>query len=295
MRPHTPVLLEEVLHHLDLKKGDILLDGTIGFAGHSDPFLKTIGPSGRLIGCDQDKDAITYCQSKFKSDKNVSLYNTNYSTLFSILKDKKITLPNKILIDLGFSSFQLDQSERGFSFLKDEPLDMRMDIRQSETAATILNSYSKENLSNLFFNLGELYKNKILSENIVIERKKNKLTRTSQLLDIIKKSYFFSNNRKQYMKINSQVFQALRIEVNQEFEHMLDFFKQAIEILPLEGRIAIITFHSTEDRLVKKFFKPLKNRIEPVHKKVVQASQDEITKNLRSKSAKLRTYIKTTQ
>ena len=97
------------------------------------------------------------------------------------------------------------------------------------------------------------------------------------------------------MKINSQVFQALRIEVNQEFEHMLDFFKQAIEILPLEGRIAIITFHSTEDRLVKKFFKSLKNRIEPVHKKVVQASQDEITKNLRSKSAKLRTYIKTTQ
>ena len=156
-------------------------------------------------------------------------------------------------------------------------------------------SASAHNLSNLFFNLGELYKNKILSENIVIERKKNKLTRTSQLLDIIKKSYFFSNNRKQYMKINSQVFQALRIEVNQEFEHMLDFFKQAIEILPLEGRIAIITFHSTEDRLVKKFFKPLKNRIEPVHKKVVQASQDEITKNLRSKSAKLRTYIKTTQ
>jgi 16S rRNA (cytosine1402-N4)-methyltransferase len=292
MTHHIPVLLDVVLENLDLQKGDIVLDGTAGFGGHSEEMLKGIGDKGTLICCDQDDAAIAHCKTKFEAHSNVLFHNINYSDVINSIKEQKHPVPNKILIDLGFSSFQLDSSERGFSFLKDEALDMRMDTNQETTAADILNSYSKEELSDMFFELGELFHNKILSEKIVVERKNKKFETTFQLVEIIKKSYFFSNNRKQYMKVNSQVFQALRIEVNKEFEHMLSFLKQVTETLPINGRIAIITFHSTEDRLVKQFFRPMRKIIDPVHKKVIQATQEEVRANTRCKSAKLRTYIK---
>ncbi|RAP37223.1 16S rRNA (cytosine(1402)-N(4))-methyltransferase [Candidatus Marinamargulisbacteria bacterium SCGC AAA071-K20] len=292
MTRHIPVLLEDVLNNLDIQKDDIVLDGTAGFGGHSEQLLNKLDTSGTLICCDQDKVAIEHCKTKFDSHNNVLFYNINYSSIFDVLKKQKSKPPNKILIDLGFSSFQLDSAGRGFSFLQDEPLDMRMDTSKSQTAAKILNAYNKNELSDLFFNNGELYHNKKLSENIVIERKKQKIETTFQLVEIIKKSYFFSNSRKQYMKVSSQIFQALRIEVNKEFDHMLKFLQHAIDNLPPEGRIAIITFHSTEDRLVKQLFKPLKKTIAPIHKKVIQATQEEIRLNSRSKPAKLRTYIK---
>lgn len=288
---HIPIMVTEILESLHIEKNDIVLDATAGLGGHSEAFLNKLSSSGLLICSDQDNEAISFCQEKFKENTNVKVIKSNFSNILSSLADLKIT-PNKILLDLGYSSYQLDQSNRGFSFLKDEPLDMRMSQENRLSAKHILHTYSLAQLSDMFYQHGDLIHNKKLCQNIIDTRKKESFKTTFQLVDCIKKSYFFGNNRKNYMKICSQVFQALRIEVNKEFDHINSFLNQLNEQMTQNSRISFLTFHSSEDRLIKHWFKKNKELFKPINKKVIQASQSEILQNSRSKPAKLRTYIK---
>lgn len=284
---HIPVLLNEVIHSLDVQPHDVVLDGTLGFGGHASHLSSNL-TTGRYIGIDQDHKAREYCQDLFKDIPTISIVAGNFSESLWLLEKEKLPTPTKVLLDLGYSSFQLDLSQRGFSFLKNEPLNMRMNQSKSKTATQVLNTYTEKQLSDIFFNFGELYKNKILVQNIKEARRKKAITTTNELVEIIKKSYFFNNKRPLFMKICSQVFQALRIEVNDELKH-LSLFLTSLETLPIGTRIAIISFHSIEDRIIKVWVRdnPL---FQAITKKPIQASDEELSKNLRAKSAKLRVF-----
>ncbi|RAP32324.1 16S rRNA (cytosine(1402)-N(4))-methyltransferase [Candidatus Marinamargulisbacteria bacterium SCGC AG-414-C22] len=288
---HQPVLLEDCLTLLNLQEDDIFVDCTIGYAGHSLPCYDIIKEHGQLIGIDQDQTAFDHCTSVFKGQKNVSLFNDNYSNIHSCLSSLSLTHTNKILLDLGMSSVQLDSAERGFSFQHDSPLDMRMNQHAPQTAHDILHSYSHKELSDMFFYKGELRQNKILSEKIIQARHIG-LKTTQDLVNIVKKSYFFNNSRHKYMKTLSQVFQALRIETNQEFKHLTLFLNSLENILVQQGRVVIISFHSLEDRLIKHFFNQHKDIYKKINKKVIKASQEEIKTNPRAHSAIVRAYEK---
>ena len=290
--PHIPVLYQACMDHLDIEPNDIVLDGTLGFGGHSQGILEKLGPKGRLIGLDQDPYAIQYCQSRFSSHSQIHFFQLNFSQFSKALAKEDLHFINKGLLDLGMSSYHLDSSERGFSFLKSEPLDMRMNPKNPLSATTILKDYSEESLTQLFQTYGDLYRCQKLVSNIIYFRKQHALDTTDDLIQIIKKSFFFKNRRSLYMKTCSQVFQALRIEVNQEFNHLSSFLNQVLDFLAPKGRIAIISFHSSEDRLVKHFIKGHKSLIKPCYKGVLTASQTEIKENSRSKSAKLRVFEK---
>ena len=284
---HIPVLLNDVIEQLDIQPHDVILDGTLGFGGHASHLIKNL-TTGRYIGIDQDHKARNYCHDLFDDAPNMHILSGNFSEALWTAEKEKHPLPTKLLLDLGYSSFQLDRSERGFSFLKNEPLNMRMNVSKSKTAAQVLNTYTEKQLSDIFFNFGELYKNKILVQNIKETRRKKPFAMTNDLVDIIKKSYFFNNKRPMFMKICSQVFQALRIEVNDELKHLTIFLK-TLEKLPIGTRIAIISFHSIEDRLIKVFVRD-NTLFKPLTKKPIQASQEELSENSRAKSAKLRVF-----
>ena len=282
---HIPVLLNEVIEGLDLKENDQVLDGTLGFGGHSQHILNHL-ETGHLYGFDQDIVAIDYCKNKFEKENKVSLFHANYSETLDALPTN-VTL-TKVLLDLGFSSFQLDKAERGFSHQQDQNLDMRMNTSKGQTAIDILNAYSREKLSDMFYTLGDLTHNKNLVENILFKRRKQKISTSFELVELIKQSYNFQSKRSAYMKVCAQVFQALRIEVNQEFDHLKKFLETIGSRLAPGGRLAIISFHSGEDRLVKHKLRDLKDTFKKINKHVIVATQDEIRQNSRSKSAKLR-------
>jgi 16S rRNA (cytosine1402-N4)-methyltransferase len=285
---HIPVLINEITTQLCIKKTDIVLDGTLGFGGHSCHFLKHLQSADQLYCIDQDMEAIAYAQKKLPSETHI--YHGNFSDFTSFIP--KNMLFDKVLVDLGYSSYQLDRSNRGFSHQGNERLDMRMNTQKELTAADILNSYSFKELSDVFFSFGELHHNKKLCHEIINTRKKKTITSTESLVEIIKKSYSFNNKRSLYMKIAAQVFQALRIEVNKEFDHLSTFIHSIHPFMREKGRIAIITFHSIEDRLVKHAFREMKPLFTAVNKHVITASQEEISYNSRSKPAKLRVYEK---
>lgn len=285
--PHIPVLLTETLNFLDVQPNDVILDGTLGFGGHSSAILEKLGPNGRLFGCDQDPEAIAFCKKKFESDPRVHIQHGNFSEFPTLFPNIPFT---KILVDLGYSSFQLDSANRGFSHQLDEPLDMRMNTNAKQTAGKILTNFTASELSDIFFHFGELHHNKRLVETICLMRKKEPFTTTSQLVYAVKQSFSFNNNRGLFMKTLAQVFQALRIATNKEWDHLTTFLTHLPTTLPQNGRAVFLTFHSGEDKLVKHFFKPLKPTIKPLTKHVVIASQDEIKLNSRSKPAKLRGY-----
>lgn len=288
---HIPVLKEEVLAHLSIQKTDIVIDGTLGLGGHTQEMAKNIGPDGLIIGIDQDEFAVSFCQKKFESDPRIRVYRCNFSECDLLLKKEEKKSADKLLLDLGYSSYQLDEANRGFSFLKSEFLDMRMSLNTPQTAADILNTYSFQDLSNLFFNFAELHQNKRLCQNILDFRIKKKLKSTDELIGLVKKSYVFSN-RKIMMKILSQIFQALRIEVNQEFKHLQKLLAKLSTVLSDNGIAAIISFHSGEDRLIKSFLKENKSHYHILSKSVIQASKEEKLENPRSKPAKLRVFQK---
>ena len=268
-----------------------MIDGTLGLGGHSQEMLKALGEKGLLIGTDQDEVAVSFCQKKFKNESKIKIYKCNFSECDLLLKKEGKKNADKLLLDLGYSSYQLDEANRGFSFLKSEALDMRMGLQGSQTAADILNTYSFDALSDLFFKFGELHQNKKLCQNILNFRIKNTLKSTDELIGLVKKSYFFSH-RKIMMKILSQVFQALRIEVNQEFHHLETLLSKLSMILAPNGIAAIISFHSGEDRLIKSFLKENKSNYHILSKSVIQASKEEKLENPRSKPAKLRVFQK---
>ena len=249
MKLHQPVLLEQTIDLLDLKSGEIVMDMTAGYGGHSAEILKNIGPSGRLILVDRDREAIKELKKKFKHCKNVEYMHSNYADI----DWEQIGKADKILMDLGVSSPQLDESERGFSFNKDAELDMRMDRSQSLTAKEIVNEYSEEELANIIYRYGEEKKSRRIAKAIVESRAQKPIKTTKQLADIIEdclpKSY--------RIHPATRTFQAIRIATNSELESLEKTLPEAIAHLSRGGRLGIISFHSLEDRIVKQFFKSL--------------------------------------
>ena len=297
---HYSVLKEELLEGLNIQDGKIFVDATIGYAGDSKEILKQI-PNGFLYGFDQDKKAVEYSTSALtKIGNNFKIFNTNFVNMDETFEKIGIKEVDGIIFDLGFSSPQIDDEKRGFSFMHDGPLDMRMSS-EGKSAKDIINEYSENELAEIFFKYGEEKLSRVIAKNIKKESKN--ISSTLELVEVIKNAtganYFYKNHP------DRKIFQALRIEVNEELTVLESILPKAIKRLKKGGRIAVITFHSLEDRIVKNIFKkysdidPLvkglkdipeeyKPLIKLVNKKPILPSQKELEENSRSRSAKLR-------
>lgn len=293
MSYHNPVLLNECIQGLNIKENGVYVDVTFGGGGHSREILKHLGSDGKLFGFDQDKDA----QRNALEDERFVLIPENFRFISRFLRFHQIKKVDGILADLGVSSFQFDSPERGFSTRFDAELDMRMNQADQLSAKEILNTYSEEQLANLFYNYGELRGSRGMASAIVNARKKQLINSSFELVGVLQK--FLPAKRKN--KILAQIFQALRIEVNQEMEALQEFLLQVPELLNHEGRLCVISYHSLEDRLVKRFIRTGLFEGEPDRdmygnysvplKKVnglITPSKEEIEENNRARSAKLR-------
>lgn len=304
---HIPIMLSEVIEGLKIKPDGIYVDGTLGGAGHSREIAKRLGDGGRLIGIDQDEAAILTASERLKEfgDK-VTIVRSNYRRMAEILKSLEIDKVDGILLDLGVSSHQLDTAERGFSYMEDAPLDMRMDQRKKITAKDIVNSYTEKELFRIFKEYGEEKFASKIAGNIVSFREKKKIETTFELVEIIRNS-IPAKNRIVGGHPAKRVFQAIRIELNEELEVLTESIDGMIENLNQGGRLAIITFHSLEDRIVKSVFKKYENPCtcpstfpicicgkksigKMVNKKPFIADEEELERNSRAKSAKLRVF-----
>ncbi len=292
---HVPVLFEEVLEGLDIKKEGVYVDCTFGGGGHSRGIIDRLGEKGKLIAFDQDADAV----KNIPADERVLFVPQNFRYIQRFLRLYKIGPVDGVLADLGVSSHQFDEGERGFSIRFDGPLDMRMDQRETLTAASIIANYSEGKLHLLFEQFGEVSNSKTLAKHIVDARKQTQVQTILQFKAMI--APVVKGNPNKYL---AQVFQALRIEVNGEMEVLKEMLLQLNEVVKVGGRVAIITFHSLEDRLVKQFFKngsfeeevddnPFVQTIKEqkwrlINKKPITATDKELKVNKRSRSAKLR-------
>ena len=302
---HEPVLLSEVIDNLEIKENGIYVDCTIGGAGHSKKIAQRLSAEGQLIGVDQDQAAIEAASENLSNtDPEVKLIRDNYSNLNTILRDLEITAVDGFLFDLGVSSHQLDEPERGFSYRYEAPLDMRMDQRQEQTAADIVNDYSQEQLTEIIGEYGEENWAQRIAGFIVEERKEERIETTLELVEVIKNAIPASARRSGGHPAK-RTFQALRIAVNNELEIIETAIKDAVNRLKVGGRICIISFHSLEDRIVKHTFKDLARdcicppkmpvcgcdeeaEIKIITKSAVTASEEELEENYRARSAKLR-------
>ena len=302
MDEHIPVLLNEVIEGLNIKPSGIYLDLTVGRGGHSSEILARL-KDGRLIAVDQDEEAINASRERLeKISSNFQIVRSNFSALDEILNSLGIEAVDGILMDLGVSSPQFDKGERGFSYNSDARLDMRMDQRQTLTAYQIVNTYSLQDLNQILRDYGEEKYSFSIAKNIIKARETSPIETTFQLVDIIKKS----KPMKELKKVGhpaKQVFQALRIAVNDELNVLVKALRSALNHLQPGGRLAVITFHSGEDRIVKNIFKEaaveVGNRIDGpiptqekdyilINHKPITASESELERNHRSASAKLR-------
>jgi 16S rRNA (cytosine1402-N4)-methyltransferase len=274
---HTPVLLNESISNLITSVDGIYVDATFGFGGHSFKMLELF-PNIRVIGIDQDEEALNLSES----NDRLSKINSNFSNLDVALSFLKIDKVSGILADIGLSSFQIDNAERGFSYIKDGPLDMRMNKDKNISAEYIVNNYEKDRIADIIFNYGEDRGSRRIASFICEHRKTSIIKTTTELSEIVKKA-----SRSKGFDSVKRVFQALRIEVNNELENLKIFLQKSLSLLLPKGRLAIITFHSLEDRIVKEFFKN-SSELFQIHKKVISPSDNEIIANSRSKSAKLR-------
>ena len=281
---HKSVLIKEVLEYLDPRQGDAIVDATFGFGGHSKEILKHIGSNGRLIGIEQDEDVIELVKSQL-TDKRISLVNENFSCLSSILKNRKLKKIDKVLFDLGLSSYHFDVKKSGFSF-NDPALDMRLDKQSAVRASDLVNRLSEKDLADLLYQNADEYYSRRIAKAIVEKRKIKKITSAEELAAII------SSVIRKRGRTNSatKTFQALRIEVNKELDVLEQTLPVAINHINKGGRIVVISFHSKEDRIVKETFKKFValGKIQILTKKPVVASYEEVKKNPRSRSAKLR-------
>jgi len=288
---HVPVLLKEVLDYLNINRKGIYIDCTLGLGGHALEILKR-NPQALLIGFDIDEKSLTKVKKKFKPySERVKLFYSD----FRYLPDLKIDFSRirGILLDLGLSSFQLDSPERGFSYNLEGPLDMRMDFRNKTTASKIINKYSENKLARIFREFGEFRQAKKLAREIISRRKSKKIETTTELRLIVEE---ICRWRPQKGKTHpaAKVFQALRIEINQELKSLSDFLDRIIHKIPRESRIAVISFHSLEDRIIKRTFVHLATpnnyqaSLKILTKKPVTPSKEEIALNFRARSAKLR-------
>ncbi len=305
MFSHKSVLLDEVISNLNIKENGVYVDATLGFGGHSLEILKKI-KRGHLYGFDQDIVAISYAKEKLdKQGDNYTIINDNFVNLKSDLAKHGVTEVDGILFDLGVSSLQLDDETRGFSYQKDARLDMRMNQSQSLSAYEVVNSYSYHDLKNIFLKYGEEKYASSIANNIVKTREQKKIETTLELVDIIKKSIPAKAKRDKHPA--KKVFQAIRIEVNDELNVLDKVLDDAINMLKVNGVLAVITFHSLEDALVMEKFKKyttvdsnlkklpyLPKELEPKYKlgKKILPSTMELQENNRAHSATLRTIIK---
>ena len=291
---HIPALLHETLDGLNIKPDGVYADVTFGGGGHSKEILKRLGPTGKLVGFDQDMDAM----KNIVDDERFIFVRSNFKYLNNFLKFHNIEKVDGILADLGVSSHHFDEEERGFSFRFDGALDMRMNTKSKITAATILNNYSEEQLADVFYLYGELHNSRKIARTIVNARNIQAFDRIFPFIEVLKP--FFGREKEK--KDMARVFQALRIEVNKEMDVLKSLLAQSIDVLSEDGRIVVLTYHSLEDRLVKNFFKTgnfegklekdfYGNIIAPlkaVNNKVIVASDQEVGLNPRARSAKLR-------
>ena len=306
---HVPVLLGEVLEGLDIKQNGIYADGTLGGAGHGKEIASRLGPEGVFIGIDRDRDALDASSERLEGlPCRVELVQSNYSQIKQVLRELGINALDGALLDLGVSSFQLDNPERGFSYMQDAPLDMRMNADDSLTAEDVVNGYSEEELARIIKEYGEERWASRIASFIARERKKTRITGTLQLVEIIKAAVPASA-RRDGPHPAKRTFQALRIEVNDELGQLKTAVDDFVDVLAPGGRLAIISFHSLEDRIVKECFA---RRLDPcicppdlpvcvcgrkpdvrkVTRKPVPASKEELDINPRSRSAKLRVIEK---
>lgn len=252
---HKSIMLEEVIESLAIKPNGIYVDGTLGGAGHSSEIVKRLGEDGRLIGIDQDGEAIEAATKRLKPYKDkVTIVRSNYAQMKEVLRDLGIHKVDGILLDLGVSSYQLDNAERGFTYQEDVPLDMRMDQRQTKTAKDIVNDYSEMELYHIIRNYGEDKFAKNIAKHIVQARQKAPIETTGQLIEVIKAA-IPKKVRATGGHPAKKTFQAIRIELNHELDVLKNNLEDMIDLLNDEGRIAIITFHSLEDRIVKNIFR----------------------------------------
>lgn len=300
---HYSVMLSEAIDGLNIQSDGIYVDGTLGYAGHSSEILKKL-TTGHLYAFDQDKEAINESKKRLgEISNNFTIIYSNFVDMKTKLAEQGITEVDGIILDLGLSSPQIDNQKRGFTFMNDAPLDMRMDLSNPFDAKQLVNTYSIEELTNIFYLYGEEKMSKTIAKKIVSERLKNEIKTTKELVRIIESAV----GAKYFNKFHPerQIFQAIRIEVNSELTVLKRVLPDAIDLLKKGGRMCVITFHSLEDRIVKQMFKkeseidelvkglpniPAKYlpKIKLVNKKPILPSAKELSENSRSKSAKLR-------
>jgi len=300
---HYSVMCNEIIDSLNIKSDGIYVDATLGYAGMSSKILEKLN-TGLLIGIDQDKEAREYSDKLLsKIGNNYKIIDANFSELKERLEELGINEIDGIIFDLGFSSPQIDNEKRGFSFMKDADLDMRMNLDNKLTAKIIVNTYSENDLLKYFYEYGEEKLSKVIAKKIVEMRKNKEINTTLELVEIIKSAvganYFFKNHPER------KIFQALRIMVNDELEVLKKALPDAIDLLKSGGRMSVISFHSLEDRIVKETFKKYSEvdpivkglpeipfeyqaKIKIVNKKPILATEEELKENSRSHSAKLR-------
>lgn len=300
---HEPIMVEEVIEGLKIKENGIYVDGTLGGGGHSLEIVKKLN-NGKLISIDQDLDAIKKAKERLKEykDRNIIVHE-NYLNIEKILSDLNIDKVDGILLDLGVSSYQLDKDERGFSYHKDAPLDMRMNRKENFTAWNVVNEYSRDKLEKIIWNYGEEKWAKRIAEFIIRERNKKPIDTTLELVEVIKKAIPKGARRGKHPA--RKTFQSIRIEVNQELEIIEKMLPIMVNLLRTGGRLCVIDFHSLEDRIVKKIFRELnkectcppsfpicvcdkEKELDIVTRKPIIPSKKEQEKNPRSRSAKLR-------
>jgi len=304
---HVSVLLDETIESLNIKPNGIYVDGTLGGGGHSYEICKRLGAGGRLIGIDQDKDAIMAATNRLSEFKDkITIVHSNYQDVDSVLKGLSVSGVDGIVLDLGVSSYQLDNVERGFTYREDTPLDMRMDQSSSVTAKDIINEYSEMELFRVIRDYGEDNFAKNIAKHIVAARQIKPIETTGELNEIIKAA-IPAKMRQGTGHPSKKTFQAIRIELNHELEVLKNSLDKMIELLNPGGRLSIITFHSLEDRIVKNIYRrnmnpcicppnfPVctcgkKSMGKIITRKPIVPSEQELTSNKRAKSSKLRVF-----
>lgn len=287
---HFPVLLKEALDHLDPKAGDTIFDATLGGGGHALEILNKIKPDGRLIAVDRDPEAINRVREAMgDAGGSISYVNDNFRNVTSILKNAGVEALNGALFDLGMSSFQVDEERRGFSFLKEGPLDMRFDPGGDISASDVVNTFRRDELADIIKEYGEERHAKLVARAIHDSRKKKRIETTGELVEIVRRAVG-AKYRKQRLHPAARTFQALRIYVNDELGSLEEALGSITEYLKPGARICVISFHSLEDRIVKNFFRDAdrEGRLKRVTKKPICPTREEIKVNSRSRSAKLR-------
>lgn len=301
MNHHESVLLNESVENLITLENGIYFEGTIGFGGHTEKILEKLNPEGRLIGTDKDEFAFNFCRNKFNDDGRTQFYNTSFLNIDTITKLESIEGYNGIFLDLGVSSHQLDNPESGFTYRQESVFDLRMNRSEGIPAYRYLNEMEEKELADVIYNYGEEKKSRQIARIIIAMRSSGEIKKSSQINAIVEKVVGKQNLNKSL----SRVYQAFRILVNNELDELKNFLTKSMELLLPGGRLAVISFHSLEDRIVKDFFKyeslscicppesPICNcnkeqRIKLITKKPIIAGEMELKNNPRSRSAKLR-------